>query len=110
MKAVSERNAKDALSAIKKPVDDNLDARVLTKLLIHRLRVVLLLRYAPDLAVAFSKELTEADLVLAKEISKNPGVTSETLRMILEAFGNMAYAAVSHLPLELAVIDICGKE
>jgi hypothetical protein len=91
-------------------VDDNLDVRVLTKLLIHRLRVVLLLRHAPDLAESFSKELTDADLSLAKEISKNPGVTSDALRTILDAFGTMAYAAVPHLPLELAVIEICGKE
>jgi len=88
---------------------DNLDARVLTKLLIHRMRVVLLLRFAPDLAESFSKELTEADLELAKELSKNPGVTSETLRQLLEAYSVMFYAAVPHLPLEMAVIDIAGK-
>ncbi|MBI5456940.1 DNA polymerase III subunit gamma/tau [Candidatus Kaiserbacteria bacterium] len=110
LKAISEKNAKDALSTIKQAVDDNLDVRVLTKLLIHRLRVVLLLRHAPDLAESFSKELTDADLAMAKEISKNPGVTSDTLRMILDAYGTMAYAAVPHLPLELATIEICGKE
>lgn len=110
LKAISEKNAKDALSAIREAVEENLDARTLAKLLIHRMRVVLLLRYAPDLAESFSKELTEADLALAKEVSKNPGVTSETLRMLLEAYGTMAYAAVPHLPLELAVIDICAQK
>ncbi|TSC86523.1 MAG: DNA polymerase III, subunit gamma and tau [Parcubacteria group bacterium Gr01-1014_8] len=110
LKGLSEKNAKDSLSAIQEAVDENLDARTLAKLLIHRMRVVLLLRYAPDLAGSFSKELTDADLALAKEISKNPGVTSETLRMLLEAYGAMAYAAVQHLPLELSVIDICGRE
>lgn len=106
LKAISEKNSKDALSAIAEAVAENLDARTLAKLLIHRMRVVLLLRYAPDLAASFSKELTETDISLAKEISKNPGVTSETLRTLLEAYGTMAYAAVPHLPLELAVIDI----
>lgn len=109
LKAISEKNAKDALRAIREAVEENLDARTLAKLLIHRMRVVLLLRYAPDLAESFSKELTDADLLLAKEVSKNPGVTSDTLRMLLDAYGTMAYAAVTHLPLELAVIDICDR-
>jgi len=86
-----------------------MDARTLAKLLIHRMRVVLLMRYAPDLAEAFSKEMTEADLALAKSLSKEPGVNSETLRALLGAYSQMAYAAVPHLPLELATIEICGN-
>src|SRR3990167_9471163 len=109
LKAIAEKDASTALKAIDTAMKDNLDARVLTKLLIHRMRVVLLLRFAPDLAESFSKELTEADLELAKELSKNPGVTSDTLRMLLEAYSNMAYAAVPHLPLELAIVDIANS-
>jgi len=82
---------------------------MLAKLLIHRLRVVLLLRYAPGVADTLGKELSEADLVLAKEISKEPGINSDTLRALLDAYSTMAYAAVPHLPLELAVIDICTR-
>lgn len=109
MKALSEKNAKDAVSAVKKAVDDNLDMRTFTRLLIHRMRVVLLLRFAPELADEFSKELTEADLVLAKEIAKNPGVTSETLRALLDAYSTMTYAAVPHLPLELAILQVTDR-
>ena len=65
-------------------------------------------RFAPALAEEFSSELTEADSVLAREIAKNPGVTSEALRALLDAYSTMAYAAVPHLPLELAVIEITG--
>jgi len=106
LKAIAERNAPKALEAIQSAMKDNIDVRVLTRLLIHRLRVVLLLRFAPDLAESFSKELTEADLALAKEISKNANITSDTLRTILEAYSTMFYAVVPHLPLEMAIIDI----
>ena len=108
LKALSEKNAADALAAIHKAVGENFDMRILAKLLIHRLRVVLLMRFAPELAEVLSKELTEADLELAKSISKNPGVTSETMRALLEGYSTMAYAAVPALPLELAILDICG--
>ncbi|MEK7509752.1 MAG: DNA polymerase III subunit gamma/tau [Patescibacteria group bacterium] len=106
VKAIAEKDAPKALAAVRAAVKENIDARVLTKLLIHRFRVVLLLRFAPDLAEEFSHELTEADLALAKDVAKNANVTSDTLRAILEAYSTMFYAAVPHLPLELAIIDI----
>lgn len=109
IEGLAKKDAKTALSAIKKAVDGNMDARVLTKLLIHRMRAVLLMRYAPDLVDSFAAELSEADLALAKSLVKEAGVNSDTLRAILEAYGRMAYAAVPHLPLELAVVEVCGE-
>jgi DNA polymerase-3 subunit gamma/tau len=104
--ALAKRDAAAALAAIEQAIGENMDPRTLTKLLIHRLRVILLMRFAPELVESLSKELTEADLALAREIAKEPGITSDTLRQLLEAHSRMAYAAVPHLPLELAVIDI----
>ena len=106
LSALAKKDANAALGTIQQAVSGNMDARTLTKLLIHRMRVVLLMRYAPDIAESLSHELTEADLALAKELSKEPGVNSDTLRALLTAFERMAYAAVPHLPLELAVIEI----
>jgi len=111
IQGLADKNASKALAAIQGGIAENMDARTLAKLLIHRMRVILLMRYAPDLADSLSTELTESDLALAQEVSKNPSITSDTLRALLEAYGTMAYAAVPHLPLELAVIDLCkGKE
>lgn len=109
LKAITEKDAASALKALAAAVEDNLDMRILARLLIHRMRVVLLMRHAPDLADEFGKELAEEDLALAKELSKQPGATSDVLRTILEAHATMAYAAVPHLPLEMAVMDICAK-
>lgn len=107
LSAIAKKNASSALGAIQHAVSQNIDARTLARLLIHRMRVVLLLRYSPEIAAMLSKELSEHDLALAKEIAKEPGVNSDTLRILLEAHAAIAYAAVPHLPLELAVIDIC---
>ncbi len=109
LSAIAKKNAAIALQAIAALVESNIDARMLAKLLIHRLRVVLLLRYAPDLAAQYARELSEQDLALAKELSKEHGVNSDTLRALLDAYAQMAYAAVPHLPLELAVIDLAQK-
>ena len=110
IEALAKKDASAGLKAIRTAVSENMDARTLTKLLIHRMRVVLLMRYAPELAESFSHELTDADLALAKSLLKEPGVNSETLRALLGAYGTMAYSAVPHLPLELAVIEITGTK
>jgi DNA polymerase III subunit gamma/tau len=105
LKALTTKDAPSALKAIQSAVEDNIDIRILTRLLIHRLRVVLLVRHAPDLVDRFAKELTEADLQLAQDLSKEAGATSELLKSLLDAHATMAYAAVPHLPLEMAVMD-----
>ena len=109
LSGIAKKDSAQALKAIQSIIAENMDARVLAKLLIHRLRIVLLIRYAPDLASELSKEISDEDAALAKELSKEAGVNSETLRILLDAYSTMAYAAVPHLPLELAVVDICEK-
>jgi len=109
LSSLAKKDAAAALKTIGRAVAENMDARTLAKLLIHRMRTVLLLRYAPDLTDELKGQHTEQDIALALELSKEPGVNSDTLRMLLDAYGTMAYAAVPHLPLELAVIDITDK-
>jgi len=110
LSALAAGNADEALAAIQNSVSENIDARMLARLLIHRLRVIMLMRYAPSLASELTEELTEADRELAKELSKKPNINSDMLRTLLEAYSTMAYAAVPHLPLELAVIDITARK
>lgn len=106
--SLMRHDAEAALAALGQAVGDNMDARTIAKLLIHRLRVILLMRYAPALADELSKELSETDVAFAQGSAKLPSVNSDMLRALLEAYGRMAYAAVPHLPLELAIIDICS--
>ena len=109
LSGIAKRDASSALGAIRTAEGENIDARLLTKLLIHRLRAVLIARFAPDLSESFAHELSEADSALVAELAKDANVTSDTLRAVLEAHERMAYAAVPYLPLELAVVDVCGS-
>jgi len=109
LSGLAHKDAGAALAAVRAAVADTIDARLLARLLIHRMRIVVLMRNAPDLAEELSEELTEADQDMAKELSQATGVDSHTLRAILEAYATMAYAAVPHLPLELAIIDVCDR-
>ena len=106
--SVAHKDTSAALAALRVAVSDNMNARTLAKLLIHRLRIILLMRYAPELAQELSEELSEADRDFAIGAAKLPAVNSDMLRNFLDAYSKMAYAAVPHLPLELAIIDTCS--
>lgn len=108
LSALAKKDAAAALSVMSTAVSENMDARTLAKLLIHRMRVVLLMRYAPDIAESLGSELSATDFSLAQELSKEQHVNSDMLRALLEAYSRMAYAVVPHVPLELAIIDLCG--
>ncbi len=107
LSALANRDVSAALGVMQIAVRENMDARTLAKILIHRLRVMILARYAPDLAAQLGEELTEADRSLVLELAKVPQVNSDMLRVMLEAYSRMAYAAVPHLPLELAIVYMC---
>lgn len=108
--SLAHSDAPAALAALQGAVRDNLDMRVLARLLIHRLRVALLMRYAPELADSFADELSEEDVAFTQGLAKLTSVNSDMLRTILEAHATMTYAAVPHLPLELAIIDIASPK
>jgi DNA polymerase III subunit gamma/tau len=98
-----------ALAALQGAIKDNIDMRILARFLIHRLRIALLMRYAPEIADDFASELSEDDVAFVQGLSKIPSVNSDMLRAILEAHATMTYAAIPHLPLEMAIIDLAKK-
>ncbi len=108
--SIAQRDTAAALAALQGPIQNNSDMRAFTRLLIQRLRVTLLLRYAPEIAEGMSNELSAEDMAFVQGLSKLPTVNSDMLRGILEAYSRMAYAAVPHLPLELAIIDMTEEK
>ena len=111
LQALAEKNKGAGLKAVREAIKENFDIRTLLKLLMHRMRIVLLLRHAPDLAKELKGELAESDWELAQKLSKDAsaGISADTLRLLLKAYTEMSYAALPHLPLELAIIDIASK-
>lgn len=108
--ALAASDSATALQLVHKAVDGNVDMRMYSKLLLERIRAVLILRHAPDMRPVLEESLSPDDITLAEGLTKEKGITSNTLRALLDAQSLMAYAALPHLPLELAIIDICGEK
>lgn len=106
--AIARGSRADALTAIRSATENNIDMRLFVKLLISRVRSLLLFTMAPDVAAMMKQEFTDDEFEALQKLAKESTnhITTNTLRALLEAHETMAYAALPHLPLELAIIDI----
>lgn len=98
----------EALEALRRAAEGDVDMRTFGKLMIHRLRALLLMRHAPELGQQMKSELSEDDWTLLEKLSKEKSarISADVLRRFLEAYAQTAYAAVPQLPFELAILDV----
>jgi len=111
LRAIDLGNAEDGLLAIRQADKDHVEMKALLKLLLHKLRAVLLLRYAPKFAKEFAEEFTPDDLAFLSELalSKEKKINSHVLYEFLEASQHVGYSVVRSLPIELALIKVTGE-
>ncbi len=105
--ALHEGNAAKALAVLQTTTRDDISMPLFLSLVLERSRAVLLTRHAPELRAALQAEFGE-DYALLEKMAGDSKLTHETLAALLTAAGQMRYAPVQALPLELAVIALYG--
>ena len=110
--ALETQDAEKGLQSIAEAASSNVDMHVFAKLLLEKMRAVLLLRFAKDMKASLADDFSEEDMMLLEKYAgNNPShITSQTLALFLDAYTQVNYAYVAHLPLELAIIDSVQKE
>lgn len=108
IKALVEGDASKAFLAIKNAEEKNIDADIYLKLILTKLRIALLMRYAKDMAKTLEKEILDSDKEFYKEIlqDKKGIISSKTLEALLEAGRQIKHSFVKTLPIEMAVVKI----
>jgi DNA polymerase-3 subunit gamma/tau len=112
LSALATKNIEEGIRTIKKASGENLDMKLFFKLIIQKLRIAIILRYAPKLEDEMAGDLSETDLEFLKGLVKEDKegmLRSKALTVLLEEYQNMDYAFISELPLELALIKILGE-
>ncbi len=107
IRAVAEGKSEDALNAIASAREAGTDMKILGKLLLEKLRVVLLLRFAPAMKESLALEYTPDDITLLETIAhdKTSKVNSALLSRFIDAYAMLDRSAIPGLPLELAIIE-----
>lgn len=104
--AIDERKLDAALYAVSCAEDSGGDVKIFLNLLLHKVRSILLLRFAHEIKSTIEEQFSESDLKLLEAISvkKDSNINSTLIHELLEASISMKFAAISSLPLELALI------
>jgi DNA polymerase III gamma/tau subunit len=111
IEALGERDASKALTALSQAVEENVSLSVLHLLLLSSIRRILLLRFAKDIEKDIQAELPPDEFVFLKEWSGGKGkyINAEVLSRLLLVESESRFAAIPHLPLELAFMEILGN-
>lgn len=113
LKSILENDLEGAFAIMKIAERDNLEMELFLKLILQKFRLAIILKYAPKEEENMKGDLTVEDLEFLKDlISKDKkGVfRSNSLYILLNAYENQKNSFITSLPLELALIDILGKE
>jgi DNA polymerase III subunit gamma/tau len=112
LSAAAEGNVAGGLEALAKASDENIDMKVFLKLVLEKMRGVMYLRFAPNMKARLAEEFTPDDLVLLEKYAGSAGksLNSKSLAEFLGAYNMIGYAAVPSLPIELALIRVCGEK
>lgn len=108
---LSERNTEAALAAVGEAVETHADMKLFLRLVLERVRAVMLLRNMPDsqekILSAFNPEDQEKLKAFAADAAS--ALNSHALMRLLSVSTQMRSVQLTHLPLELAIVDITSQ-
>ncbi len=108
--SIASKDLEKGIGIIRKASEANLDMKLYFKLVIEKVRVAIILRYAPKMQ---SHDLGEDDLKFLQSVVREDKVgmlRSSALAILLEAYQNMDNTFIPELPLELALVKIISKD
>lgn len=110
LRALAHNDIERGYIAINAVSAKNSDMHLYMKMILAKLRVALLMRYAPKMAQIMP--LSEKDKTFLGELvlEKPEHISSRALSILLDSYQMNSYSSVRELPLELALIKILQKE
>lgn len=108
IEALSVKDLNAALGVLQDVSAQALDTKLFLTLVLHRVRTIMLLRYAKNLEKTLEAQFSEDDFTFLVSISerKDVAINSQLLSSLLDAVSNIEIATIPTLPIELALIEL----
>jgi DNA polymerase-3 subunit gamma/tau len=112
IEAIANKKLEDSLKIVGTVVSQNLDMKTFMKMVLHKIRVVLLLKYAKEMEDGFKEQFVKEDFDFLKKISENndSNINSNVLYELLGAYDSIARSYIQQLPVELALVKLLKIE
>jgi DNA polymerase-3 subunit gamma/tau len=111
--AIAAKDLEKGIKTVQIASKGNLDMKLYFKLIIEKFRMAIILKYAPKLEDNMAGDIGEEDLEFLRELVKKDKeglLRSKALSVLLEQYQNIDNAFIPELPLELALVEIIGKD
>lgn len=107
--ALAEASAEKGLAALRDAGEGNIDMAIFAKLVLEKMRFVLLLANAADMRASVQERVSAEDFEYLNKLATAKKISFDTLAEILRASQQIGRAFIPELPLEMALLKICGK-
>ncbi len=106
---ITNQEKEKALQIISKVIEGNISIKVFIALVLEKLRLALIIKNisSKEIFDNYKKDIGEDDFKIIESISKSK-INSGMLLEIIKAYDMTGKSYIESLPLELAVIAICG--
>lgn len=106
--AISDKDLERGLKSIKIASENNIDIQILLKLILHKIRVIVLLRFSKDAEKIFKEEFSEDNFKFLQDLSKKKGsnINAGVINELIETSSQIKLSYIPQLPLELMLIKL----
>lgn len=106
--SIADSDLKKGLGTTNIAVKENIDMKIFIKMILHKIRSVLLLKYAPDMKSEIQEQFSGEDFAFIEELSKDKksSINANVLRALLDAYDSMGRSYIPQLPLELLLVKL----
>lgn len=111
IKEILEKNLESALTLLRKIAIKNLDMKIFLKMLLRDIRLVMLLKFAPEMEKEILSEISDDEAKIFKDLKahKNIAILPQALRELLSASNELGHGSIPELPIELALIRLLSQ-
>lgn len=108
IESLIENNIEKGLKSISSAVDQNIDMSIFLSMILMKIRAILLLRYSPSFLNNIESSMTTNDMEFIKSCAndKDSKITSNTLKVFIEAYTMIGKSYAPHVPIEIALFDL----
>lgn len=112
IKEILEKNLEAALVLLRKIAMKNIDMKIFLKMLLRDIRLVMLLKFAPEMEKEILSEVSEDEAKIFMELKahKNIAVLPQALKELIYANHELGHGSIPELPIELALIRLLGGD
>lgn len=110
LSAVNQGNVSEGFACIENVANQSTDMELFLKLILHKARAVILLRFSKNAEKEMAEEFSGEDLLFLKKLAKDKGsnINSSFVRKLLQTHIETKTASIPSLPLELALVEVLG--